>query len=176
MGSMETKNNPKLSDYIYILYKWKKFIFINLLVIGIITTIAVLLIPNQYKAVSKIMIPPENQNGLGGLTSLLGGKSSIVSLGSKLFGSSNTSEDVLVGIINSRTALTTIIKKYDLMDYYDISNNNMDKAIKAFRDDISADPDEYGMIEVSIINKDPQISAEIANYVVNLVDSLNIKS
>jgi tyrosine-protein kinase Etk/Wzc len=165
----------KFSDYIYILYKWKRFIFINLLIVGIITTLIAFLFPNQYKATATIMIPPDNQMGLGGLTSLLGGKSSIASAGSRLFGMTNTSEDLLLGIINSRTALTNIITKFNLMEYYEIRDNNFDKVIKAFRSDISADPNEYGMLNFSIINKDPKVSAEIANYLVTLVDSMNIE-
>jgi capsule polysaccharide export protein KpsE/RkpR len=51
----------------------------------------------------------------------------------------------------------------------------MDKVIKAFRNDISTDPNEFGMIDFSIINKDPNVSAEIANYLVTLVDSMNIE-
>ncbi|MBW7841229.1 MAG: hypothetical protein H3C40_00735 [Ignavibacterium sp.] len=51
----------------------------------------------------------------------------------------------------------------------------MDKVVKAFKDDFSADPNEYGMIDFSIVNKDPKISAEIANYLVTLVDSMNIE-
>lgn len=172
----ETKNrDAKLSDYIYILYKWKKFIIINVLIVGIITTIIAFLFPNQYKATATVMVPPNDQMGLGGLTSLLGGKSSIASAGSRLFGVSNTSEDLLLGIINSRTALTKVIKDFNLMQYYDISDTNIDKAIKAFRADILADPNEFGMIEFSIINKDPNVSAEIANYLVTLVDSMNIE-
>lgn len=171
----EMKKSAGFSDYIYILYKWKKFLFINLFLIAIITTGIAFLIPNQYKATATVMIPPDSQSGFGGLTSLLGGKSSIASAGSRLFGASNTSEDVLLGIINSRTALIDVIKKFDLMEYYEIDDHNMDKVIKAFRNDISADPNEYGMIEFSIVNKDPKTSAGIANYLVNLVDSLNIK-
>lgn len=171
----ELKNRiPSLSDYIYILFKWKKFLIVNLLVVVLITTGLVFLIPNQYKATATIMIPPDNQMGLGGLSSLLGGKSSIASMGSKLFGMSNTSEDLLLGILNSRTALVNVIKKFELMKYYEIKDNNMDKTIKALRADILADPNEYGMIEFSIINKSPKISAEIANYLVTLVDSMNI--
>ena len=172
---METKSNPKFSDYIYVLYKWKKLIIINVLIIAIIFTIISFLIPKQYKATATIMIPPENNMGLGGITSLLGGKSSIASLGSKVFGVSNTSEDVLLGIINSRSALTEVINKFNLMDYYEIDENNMDKALKAFRNDITLDPNEFGMIDFSIINKNPQLGADIANYMVQLVDSLNIK-
>jgi tyrosine-protein kinase Etk/Wzc len=175
---MENEVDPKgikFSDYMYILYKWKRFILINLLIVGIITTLIAFLFPNQYKATATIMIPPDNQMGLGGLTSLLGGKSSIASAGSRLFGMTNTSEDLLLGIINSRTALTNIITKFNLMDYYEIRDNNFDKVIKAFRSDISADPNEYGMLNFSIINKDPKVSAEIANYLVTLVDSMNIE-
>jgi capsule polysaccharide export protein KpsE/RkpR len=165
----------KLSDYLYVLYKWKKFILLNLLVVGVLITILAFIIPNQYKATATIMIPPENQMSLGGLTSLLGGKSSIAAAGSRFFGISNTSEDVLLGILNSRTALTDIIKKFNLMEYYEIKDGNMDKALKAFQGDISADPNEFGMIEFSIINKDPQVSAQMANYLVELVDSMNIE-
>ena len=133
------------------------------------------LLPLEYKATATIMIPPENESAFGGLTSLLGGKSSIASMGSRLFGVSNTSEDILLGIINSRTALTDVINKFKLMEYYEIDDKNVDKALKAFRNDISSDPNEFGMIDFSVINKSPEVSAQIANYMVALVDSLNIE-
>jgi len=171
----DTKKVAGFSDYIYILYKWKKFLLINLFVIALITAGITFLIPNQYRATATIMIPQDNQSAFGGLSSLLGGKSSIASAGSRLFGVSNTSEDVLLGILNSRAALSNVIKKFNLMEYYEINDNNMDKVIKSFRGDISGNPNEYGMIEFSIINKNPNTGANIANYLVSLVDSLNIK-
>lgn len=166
---------PVFTDYLTVLLKWKLFLIINL-ILCLITGIAVaFLIPQQYKSTATIMIPPEDQLGLGGLTSLLGGKSSIASMGSRLFGVTNTSEDVLLGIVNSRRSLTEVINVYNLMNYYEIDDHNMDKALKAFRSDISGDPNEFGMIEFSVINKDPKVSADIANYLVTLVDSLNIE-
>ena len=167
--------SAKFGDYIYILYKWKKFIIINLVIVAILSTTYTLLLPLEYKATATVMIPPDTQTGFGGLTSLLGGKSSLASMGSRMFGLTNASEDVLLGIINSRSALVKIINEFNLMEYYEISDNNMDKVLKAFRNDISGDPNEFGMIEFSVINKDPKVSAEIANYMVTLVDSLNIK-
>ena len=113
--------------------------------------------------------------GFGGLTNLVGGKSSIASMGARLFGVTNQSEDIILGLLNSRSALTKIIKKFDLMSYYKIDDNNMDKVLKAFRKDISTDPNEFGMIDFSVVNKDPKVSAEIANYMVSLTDSMNIK-
>ena len=175
---MENEVKPKqakFSDYIYVLYKWKRFLLVNLIIVGLVTTGLVFLIPNEYKATATIMIPPDNQMGLGGLSSLLGGKSSIASAGSRLFGMASTSEDMLLGILNSRTAVTDVIKKFNLMKYYEIDDNNWDKVIKAFRGDFSTDPNEFGMIDFSIVNKNPNVSAEIANYLVTLVDSMNIE-
>ena len=169
------KKEAKFSDYIYVLYKWKKFLFINLFIILVLASVYAFTLPFEYKATATVMIPPDNEMGLGGITNLLGGKSSIASMGSRLFGVANTSEDVLLGIINSRTALTDVIKKFDLMEYYGIDDNNMDKVLKKFRNDISSDPNEFGMIEFSVINEDSELSAEIANYMVVLVDSLNIE-
>jgi len=165
----------KFGDYIYVLYKWKKFLFINLSIVLILSATYAFLLPLEYKATATIMIPPENEGGLGGLSSLLGSKSSLMSMGSRLFGISSTSEDVLLGIINSRSAVQDVIEKFNLMEYYEIDDKNMDKVLKAFRYDISSSPNEYGMIDFSVINKDPKVSAEIANYMVTLVDSLNIK-
>ncbi len=176
MAEQQTFEKHTLSDYLYILFKWKKFLIINISVIIIISTVISFLIPITYRASATVMIPPNEQmSGLSGLSNLLGSKSSLVSLGARAFGVSNTSEDVLLGIINSRMALTGIIKKFHLMKYYEISDNNMDKALKAFRTDISFEPNQYGMLVFSVINKNPNVSAEIANYMVNLVDSLNIK-
>ncbi|MBV6421880.1 MAG: hypothetical protein DAHOPDDO_03168 [Ignavibacteriaceae bacterium] len=170
-----TKKTARFGDYMYILYKWKKFIVINLIIVTILATTYTLLLPLEYKATAIVMIPPDTQTGFGGLSSLLGGKSSLASMGSRMFGLTSSSEDVLLGIINSRSSLVKIIKEFNLIKYYEITDNNMDKVIKAFRNDISADPNEFGMLEFSVVNKDPEVSATIANYMVRLVDSLNIK-
>ncbi len=174
MAEESKAKSSTISDYFFVLFKWKKFLIINLLIISIITVVIVLLLPNKYKATATIMIPPDTQTAFGGLTSLLSGKSSLSSMGSKLFGVTGTSEDVLLGILNSRTALTDVINKFNLIDYYEISENNIDKTIKAFRKDLSADPNEYGMIEISVINKNPKVAADISNYFVHLIDSMNI--
>lgn len=174
----EIKNNgndKKFSDYLYILYKWRKFIILNILIVGIILTVISLLIPKTYKANAKVMIPPESSLSLGGLTGLIGGSRSSSGLSSRILGmGQTTSEDVILAILNSRTALENVINEFGLIDYYEIKKNNMDKAIRAFSNDISFDVDEYGMIEISVINKNPEKSAEIANYMINLLDSLNI--
>ncbi|HCY76157.1 MAG TPA: hypothetical protein DHV28_09575 [Ignavibacteriales bacterium] len=171
----ETVNTTKsFSDYVYVLFKWKKLIIITLLILGPLTLGLLFLIPNNYKATAVVMIPPESNMGLGGLTGLLSGKNSATSLGSKLLGGNSANLDPLMAILNSRTVQTDIIKQFGLIKYYDVGDDNLDKTLKAFRGDISFEPTEYGMIEISVINEDPKVSAEIANYFSEILDSLNI--
>ncbi len=174
MNSSIENNTTKLSDYLSILLKWKNFILFNFLFFLTINVVIVLLLANQYKATTVVMIPQQNNMGLGGLAGLVSG-SSPVSVGAKLFGlGGNTSEDMLLGILNSRQTLTYVIDKFDLFKYYDIKNQNYDKLLKVFRSDLSFDPNEFGMIEISVINKNPKVAAIMANYFVYLLDSLNI--
>ncbi len=174
MDQKDTSSLKSFMDYIYVIYKWKKFIIINTFIVAIISTVFAFLIPKTYKATAVVTIPPQNSNNLGGFASLLSDNSSIVSLGSKLLGGTSGSMDVLLGILNSRTALTDVIQKFNLINYYGIKDSNMDKTLKAFRGDISFDQNEFGMIEISVINKDPKESAEIANYFTTIMDSINI--
>ncbi len=171
----QKKTNTSFSDYIYILYKWRKFLIINIFIVTSLATLYAFLLPKEYKATTVVMVPPENSMlGLGGLTGLIGGKSSSSNIGAKLLGVSKGDEDILLGILNSRTALTNVIVKFDLIKYYEINDKNIDKALRVFTDDISFEPNEFGMIEITVANRDPQKSAEIANYFVRILDSTNI--
>lgn len=175
---MDNTNQTRksLSDYLYLLLKWKRFLIINLIIVVLISTTVAFLIPVKYKATATIMIPQDGGFNLGGLSGLLGGgKNSAASLGSKFFGVLGSSEDVFLGILNSRTAIIHVIEKYNLYDYYEISDSNIDKTLRAFTGDIDFNVNEYGMIDISVINEDSKLSAEISNYFVHLLDSLNIK-
>ncbi len=162
----------RFTDYLYILCKWKKFIIINMIIILLLTAGISLLIENKYRAKATVMLPQNNELSSSSITSILSGASSL--LGSKFLGGSDNI-DRMLGILSSRTVLEKVIKKFNLIDYYDFENYKNDKTIKALRDDAGFDLDENGMIEITMIHKDPEISAKIVNYFVNLLDSLNRK-
>ena len=163
----------KLSDYAYILYKWRKLLFINMFIIITLATVYSFLIPEQFKATSIVMVSQDN-NSMGGISSLISG-SGLGAFGSQLFGMSSPSQEIIFGILNSRTALTEVINKFWLVEYYGISDNNIDRTLKSFTGDLIFEPTENGMIEISVINEDPTMSANMANYFVHLADSINIE-
>jgi len=102
MAEEKNTGQPKFSDYLYILYKWKKLLFINMFIIIVGATVYSFLIPEQFKATSTVMVS-QGGNNIGGLSSLIG-NSNIASLGAQLLGGSNPSQDVIFGILSSRTA------------------------------------------------------------------------
>lgn len=171
----ENKNSVKFSDYLYILFKWKKILLINLSIVIIIATIISFIMPVNYKSTARLTLPPGN-SGLGGLSGILSGsKNDAISLGAKLFGMSSSSEDLILGILYSRSSLTKVIEQFDLVNYYGIPDNNLDLTIKAFLSDVLFEPNEYGLIEINVIHEDPKICAEIVNYFSFIVDSINTK-
>jgi uncharacterized protein involved in exopolysaccharide biosynthesis len=173
MAEEQYKKQAKFSDYIYILYKWRKLLVINMLIIITLATVYSFLIPEQFKATSVVMVSQDNSS-MGGIGSLISG-SGLGGFGSQLFGMSSPSQEIIFGILSSRTALTDVIKKFGLVDYYGISDNNIDRTLKSFTGDLIFEPTENGMIEISVINESPKISAQMANYFVYLADSINIE-
>jgi len=166
------EKNKTLTDYLSLIYKWKNFVIINILIITAAISVYAFLQPNRYRATATVMLPPESS--LGGLSGLVSGKGA-AGMGAKLLGlGGNTSEDMILGILNSRSSLIKVIDKFDLKNYYQIKDKDIDKTIKEFKTDISFAPNEFGMIDISILNKDPRVGAEISNFFVNLVDSASI--
>ncbi len=157
------------SEYLSIIYHWKKFLIINLLIITIITTVISFLIPIEYKATSTVMInQSKNSNLLGSLNSNVGSL-----IGSALFGGTGKSVDKMFGYLESRKILLKVIKKFNLVSYYEIKKFKRDLTLKALRNDAEFELTDNGFIKISVINKNPQMAANIVNYFVDQLDSLN---
>jgi len=169
MSEIKKKKEVLFTDYLSILLKWKKFLIINLLIIGIVTTGITFLIPEKYKATSSVMIQESSGNGLlGGMMQDLGG------VFSKAFGGGGgNSEDKLFGFLSSNQMAEKIIKNFNLVEYYEIEKYKRDKTLKAFKEDFRFDLNDNGFIEISMIHKDPKISADIVNYAVEELGKMN---
>lgn len=173
MAEQQIPIKRNFSDYLYIILKWKKFLFINLFIIVLLTAGLTFLIPKTYKSTATVMVPTQSNFNLSGLAGLISGHSPTASFGAQLLGLSSAQDQIIYGLLNSRTVLTNTINKYHLAAYYKV--HPFEKLLKAFRSDLSFEPTNYGMIDISVINKNPELSAKIANYLVHIVDSVNIQ-
>ncbi len=172
-NKLQENREPRFTDYLSILYKWRRFLIINLSVVLILSTIVSFLIPKTYKAVSTVTLSSASSSG--GLGALLG-RNSALSMGASLLGlGGSDGEDVIFGLIGSRSLQDELIDKFNLFDYYSIDDRNYDKVRKAMIGDLVFDPNDYGFIEVSYVHEEPQIAADIVNYIVSKVDSMNVQ-
>jgi capsule polysaccharide export protein KpsE/RkpR len=115
------------------------------------------------------MIQESSGGGLlGGMMQDIGG------VFSKAFGGgSGNSEDKLFGFLASNQMSEKIIEKFNLVDYYEITKYKRAKTLKAFKDDFKFDLNDNGFIEISMIHKNPEISADIVNFATEELDRMS---
>jgi len=167
---MENKQIDIL-DVLLILTKHKKFIFFTTLIVSVLIIIYSLIIPQIWKS-STVLIPVSQQQGFSAENSIIG------QLSSSFLKQSNSSKDV-IPIIESRTFLEKIIKKFSIIEYLEITEEDSlvtnYLAVEALREEI-IDIDESiekGTITINVFTKDKYYSADIANYITQELDKFN---
>lgn len=145
----------------------KKLILITIL--GALLSIgASLLIDDKYKGVVVLYPSATNSISKALLSDTYGGKADILE-----FGEEEQAEQLLQ-ILNSAAIRDEIIKKYDLMNHYEIDSTDKYKRTKLFKeyeDNISFKRNEYMAVEIEVFDTDPQMAANIANDISELLDS-----
>jgi uncharacterized protein involved in exopolysaccharide biosynthesis len=167
-----------LIDYLTVLKRWKKFILLNVFVITLFAIILSLIIPKTYRA-SAVLMPPLTQTGMGVFTPL------IDSPFGGLFSQTTDETMSMIAILKSRTVLTSVIEKFNLIELYEVEN--MDIAIQSLKDHVLIDIDDEGTIRVSVDiltkwfhpdseeEKAKQLCSDIANYFIKQLDIVNKK-
>lgn len=90
------------------------------------------------------------------------------------FGEEEQAEQ-LVQILSSSQIRNKIVERYDLYKHYKIdpsdANRNF-KLMKAYEEHFSYTRTRYGSIEISVLDADPKLAAEMANKIVDLIDTV----
>ena len=128
----------------------------------LLPTLIAFLIPNRYQSVARLMPPdnPSNPSLAQAAVALAGGAAGLGGIVSELLGQKNTN-DLLVGILSSRTVADTLIQKFDLRKVY--RDRGMEDARKdlAAQTGISVDR-KTQIITISVTDKSPQRAAAMA--------------
>ena len=159
-----------LLDYIVILVKWKKFLIALLFPFMIITYLGIyFLIEEQFD--STALLVPAEDTSLGGIAGLIG------SFGTNLpfdIGTGSSPEmNMYNTIIYSRTNLQRIIDEFDLLNVYELSpeiKGYKEIALKSLAGSIEASETKFSAYEIKVRANSPQLSADITNYIVLLLN------
>ena len=172
------ENHYDIIDILNILLKWKKFIILNIFSLTIFALFISFIMPKTYRA-SSVLMPPITKSDMDIFSPI----------SDSPFGAffPQTTDDTkgMIAILKSRSLMTNVISKYNLINFYGVQN--LEDAIIALKDFVIIDIEEEGTIRVSIDvrtnwfhpdNEEQEaqiLSAEIANYYIDQLDALNKK-
>lgn len=153
---------------VFLLKKAKTIIAITVIA-AIASIIVSFLITPKYK--SSVVFFPSATSSISKamMTKNLSGKYDITELGEE------EQAEQLLQIINSDEIRSRIVEKYNLIEHYEIDRDGdfvMTNLYKEYEDNIKAKRTEFMSIKVDVLDKDPQMAADIANDIAALVDSV----
>ncbi len=164
--SMQSKDLDSTNLVIFLL-RYRKILIIVSLVAAIVSAIVSLLMEERY--LSTVIFFPANTSSVSKavMTEDVTGKNDIVA-----FGEEEQAEQMLQ-ILYSDVIRNKVIEKYDLMNHYEIDQDDeykLTKLIKTWEDRVSFKRTEFMSIRIDVLDKDPQMAADIANEIARLVD------
>lgn len=155
-------------DYFKLLWQKRKFIFYVVFIVGLLSIGISLLLPKYYTATAVIMAPEEQSPGFSGL----GGMNlAALGLGNILGGGSG---DVFryIAILKSRTLMEAMNRRFNFQQRYHAKN--LEETIRAMREYIYYRVGEENQLEITFMDRDQDQVADMTNYIVHCIDSLNI--
>ncbi len=172
MAENSLKNRDfESTNFIVFLWRWKFPLIIITLVAAIAAAIfsGPAFIDPKYKAVV-VMFPSSSNSVSRALLSENAGNTK----GIMEFGEEEQAEQMLQ-ILNSNPIRTRVIEKYNLMEHYDIdprSKYRITELYEQYNDNIDFKRTEYMAVQVAVLDTDPEMAANIANYISRLYDTV----
>lgn len=165
------ETNREWWDFLGVFYNWRRFIVISTVVMAVASVGISLMLPNWYKASSRLLLSDSNGGGLA--SALLG---DLGSAAQSLLGTGGGDYVRYMAILNSRNVQVQIIEKFELISVYKNSDEEfpLEETLKSLSDnvDIVID-DEFDFLSVEVLDQDPQRAADISNFYVELLDEVN---
>ncbi len=157
--------------YLLVIVRHKRLIVRFSLVATLLAVVVLFLVlPRWYKSTTTLM-PPKQKNTLGLLSSIARASSPFRNLG---IGGSSDDLVQLQAILNSRRCLEAVVDRFELSKVY--RSENKEEAVKELRSNISVGiGEEDVLIEVAAYDTDPQQAADMANYFVDVLNTIFIE-
>ena len=160
------------SNFLLFLFKWRISLIIICIAAAVISGSLSFLITPKYK--SSVILFPTSTNAISKalLADNYGGKLDILEFGEE------AQTEQLLQILNSNEIRSRAIKKFNLMQHYEIENDSkykMTRLIDEYNSNITYKRTEFMAVEITVLDKDPQLAADIANYISDQLDSVKNK-
>lgn len=170
---MESQQNNQqemnLLELLHILVKRKILIVAVTSVAAFVSLAYSLSLPNIYSATAKIL-PPQKEGG-GGLSALLGQAGA--GLAGLATGNLSGGADLYVGILKSRSVGDAVIKRLNLAQIY--KKKSVAETRGALAAAVKFEAGKDGIISITSEDKDPKLTAQLANAFVEEMERTTIR-
>ena len=158
-----------LLDQCLALLRWKRLILTNTILVAAASVVVALLLPKWYRSTASVFPPEED-------LLLSGGSSGLASLAAVGLGRSNlpvlaSPSDVLAAVLESRGVREEVIRRHDLLRVFRVED--MDHALKVLARHVRVKVGGEGVVRVSVLDREPERAAAVANTFVELLDRVN---
>jgi len=170
----EPQKKTDFIDYLSVVYRWRRFVTINMVAVTLLAVIVSFVLPRWYRATASVLPPkePDMFGSLGAASSVLKGISGARAL--RGLGQTEGAYNYFA-ILKSRTAMEAVVRKFDLVKVYDITDKSMEKAVKELSSNTAFETTDDDNITIEVLDRDPQRAADMANYFVDQLNELSIK-
>jgi tyrosine-protein kinase Etk/Wzc len=154
------------NELLVFIWKKRKFIGVVTLSVAILTTIASLFMTPLF--LSTAIVFPAATSTVS-FSEQRNAKASSMD-----FGEEEQAEQ-LVQILSSSRIRDLVVNRFDLMKHYEIDENDPTKYYKlgqAYGNHINFTRTKYGSIQIDVLDEDKELAAEIANKIVDLIDTV----
>ena len=148
-----------------LVYNWRKKIILVSFVAAIIAAVVSLFITNKYKS-EVILFPTMN---LSAGKALLNEYNDFLEIGEE------EELEHMMQILESNEIINRVVEKFDLINHYEIDTSNEKYYVdlmKEYQGNIESSITKYSSIRISVLDKDPQMAADIANEITSLIDTV----
>ncbi len=124
------------------------------------------LIPKEYEATAQLLPPKEQKQGFG-FSDLL----SALPIPTLRLGEKGTPADIFIATLKSMHTRRSMVHTFALKERYGVET--MTDAVEMLAEKTVIDKSEEGTIVISVLDRDPQMAAQMANHYTVILDSTN---
>ena len=157
----KTDGEISIVEIMIVLAKHKRLVIGLPVVVAVLSLLISLVLPNTYKASTKLLPPQQAQSSAAALLSQLGGVAGVAASAAGL----KNPNDVYIGMMKSRTVADNLISQYDLKKVYDTDLQEVARTKLEANTTIAASKD--GLIAIEVEDRNQKLVAKLANSYVD---------
>ncbi len=167
---MQSKNTTENIGLLALIVKWKTLLIVVGATAAVLSLVVSLMITPKFK--SSVVLLPTSSNAVSQMVMVDGNYNEF--LDATQFGD-DMKIDQMLQILNSRKVKDHLIQTFDLVKHYDLDTTKKywkTKLYKNLESDITFSRTNYMGVQINVVDKNPQMAADIANEIADYYDTL----